>query len=63
MALTAAERQAAAKARKEEILENLTKTNEILIAENQKLQLEVKFLTEKMHKMEISALKAQLKKL
>jgi regulator of replication initiation timing len=62
MALTAAERQANAKTRKEEVLENLTKTNEMLISENQKLQLEVKNLTEKMHRMEISALKAQLKK-
>jgi hypothetical protein len=61
MAFTAAERQAQAKARKQEILENLAKTNEILFAENQKLQFEVKVLTEKLHKMELAALKLQLK--
>lgn len=62
MALTPAERQANAKARKEEILENLSKTNEMLVAENQKLQQEVKVLTEKLHKSEMNALRIQLKK-
>lgn len=62
MALTPAERQANAKARKEEILENLSKTNEMLVAENQKLQQEVKNLTEKLHKSEMNALRIQLKK-
>lgn len=62
MALTPAQRQANTKARKEEILENLAKTNEMLVAENQKLQAEVKTLTEKLHKAELNALKIQLKK-
>ena len=62
MALTPAQRQANAKARKEEILENLAKTNELLVSENQRLQLEVKNLTEKLHKAELNALKIQLKK-
>jgi cell division protein FtsB len=62
MALTPAERQANAKARKEEILENLSKTNEMLVSENQKLQQEVKNLTEKLHKSEMNALRIQLKK-
>lgn len=62
MALTAAERQAASKARKQEYTENLEKKVEILSETVQKLQEENKALTEKIHKMEISALKAQLKK-
>lgn len=62
MALTPAERQANAKARKEEILEKLAKTNETLTLENQKLQQDVKNLTEKLHKAEMSILRLQLKK-
>jgi hypothetical protein len=61
MALTAAERQANSKARKEEILENLAKTNELLVFDNQNLRLEVRLLTEKVHKLEMAALKLQLK--
>ena len=59
MALTNAERQAAYKAKKGETIDQLTATNSALIAENAKLQLEVKTLTEKMHRMEINTLKAQ----
>lgn len=59
MALTNAERQAAYKAKKVETIDALSATNAALIAENAKLQAEVKNLTEKMHRMEINALKAQ----
>lgn len=62
MALTPAERQAAAKARKQEQIEKLEKAVEVLIENNQKLQAENKLLTEKIHRMEIASLKAQLKK-
>lgn len=62
MALTAAERQAAAKARKEEKIEKLEKAVEILTENNQKLQTENKALVEKIHRMEIASLKAQIKK-
>lgn len=62
MALTAAERQASAKARKQEQIEKLEKTVEILTENNQKLLAETKQLTEKIHRLEIAALRAQLKK-
>lgn len=62
MALTPAERQAAAKARKQEQLEKLEKVVEVLTENNQKLQAENKLLTEKIHRMEIASLKAQIKK-
>jgi regulator of replication initiation timing len=62
MALTPAERQAAAKARKQEIIEKLTENVEKLTENNAKLQAENKALVEKIHRMEIAALKAQLKK-
>lgn len=62
MALTAAERQAAAKARKQEQLEKLEKTVEVLTENNLKLQAENKALIEKIHKMELASLRAQLKK-
>ena len=62
MALTAAERQANAKARKQEQVEKLEKTVEILTENNQKLTLENKVLVEKIHRLEIAALRAQLKK-
>lgn len=62
MALTPAERQAAAKARKQEQIEKLEKAVEVLTENNQKLQAENKLLTEKIHRMEIASLKAQLKK-
>lgn len=59
MALTNAERQAVYKAKKTETIDALSATNATLIAENAKLQSEVKNLIEKIHKMEIAALKAQ----
>lgn len=62
MALTAAERQAASKMRKQEQLEKLEKTVEFLTEKTQKLETENRALLEKIHKMEIAALKAQLKK-
>lgn len=62
MALTDAERQANRKTRQADLLENLSKMNESLVAENQKLQLEVKTLTEKAHKLELDNLRLKLKK-
>jgi regulator of replication initiation timing len=62
MALTAAERQAAAKARKQEQIEKLEKTVEFLTENNQKLLAENKQLTEKIHRVEMAALRAQIKK-
>lgn len=62
MALTPAERQAAAKARKQELIEKLTENVEKLTENNAKLQAENRALTEKVHRLEIAALKAQLKK-
>lgn len=62
MALTPAERQANAKAKKQELLESLSSANALLMTENTNLRAEIKTLTEKMHRMEIAALKAQLKK-
>jgi hypothetical protein len=69
MALTAAERQANAKAKKQEIMESLVNSNALLLAETQKLQGQlksseekIKELTDKIHKMELSALRAQIKK-
>lgn len=61
MALTPAERKANQTARKQEILDSLVATNSALTAENAKLQETVKILTEKVHKMELAALKVQLK--
>lgn len=61
MALTPAERQALAKARKTQTIDDLTSANVILIAKNEELQREVGVLREKLHKAEISALKVQLK--
>ena len=62
MALTNAERQAAYKARKAEMLETLTQQNAALIEENARLRDELDKLKEKMHRTEVAALKAQLKK-
>lgn len=62
MALTPAERQAAAKARKQETTDRLEKTVDKLTSENQKLREENRLLVEKIHKIEIAALRAQLKK-
>lgn len=62
MALTNAERQAAYKARRAEMLETLTQQNAALTEENAKLRSELEKLKEKMHRAEVAALKAQLKK-
>lgn len=62
MALTNAERQAAFKEKKQNTIDELTATNAALVADNQKLQAEVKTLTEKLHKAELNALRIQLKK-
>lgn len=61
MALTPAERKANQMARKQEIMDTLVATNSALTAENAKLQETVKLLTEKIHKMELAALRLQLK--
>lgn len=57
MALTNAERQAAFKEKKQNAIDELTATNAALVADNQKLQIEVKNLTEKAHKLELNVLK------
>lgn len=62
MALTSAERQAAFKKKREDLMQSLASQNEALLAENARLQSEVKALTEKCHRLEIAALKAQIKK-
>ena len=62
MALTSAERQAAFKKKREDLINSLATQNEALMAENARLQAEVKALTEKTHRLEIAALKAQIKK-
>lgn len=62
MALTNAERQANYKRKKEETIASLVEQNQQLLEKNDALEAEVKALTEKLHKAEISALKAQIKK-
>jgi seryl-tRNA(Sec) selenium transferase len=62
MALTNAERQANLKARREEITRLLTEQNAKLLDENAALREEVATLREKAHRLEIAALKAQIKK-
>lgn len=62
MALTSAERQAAFKKKREDLMQSLASQNEALVTENTRLQVEVKALTEKCHRLEIAALKAQIKK-
>lgn len=62
MALTSAERQANFKKKREDLVQSLSSQNETLIADNARLQAEVKSLTEKVHRLEIAALKAQIKK-
>lgn len=61
-ALTNAQRQANFKAKKDEMLNQLMIANTALQAENAKLHLEIKNLTEKMHQMEVRHLKEKLKK-
>lgn len=61
MPQTPAERQAAAQARKARILDDLTATNAALTAKNAELQAELASLKEKLHRSEISALKAKIK--
>lgn len=60
MALTNAERQAAHKARRAEMLETLTQQNAALLAEVAELRAEVDRLKEKAHRLEVAALKAQI---
>ena len=60
MAMTNAERQAAHKARRAEMLEMLTQQNAALLAEVAELRAEVDRLREKAHRLEVSALKAQI---
>ena len=62
MSLTNAERQANYKQKREDLLQSLASNNELLMAENSRLQAEIKALVEKCHRLEIMALKAQLKK-
>ena len=62
MALTNAERQANYKRKKEETIASLVEQNQQLLEKTATLEAEVKSLVEKLHKAEISALKAQIKK-
>lgn len=61
MALTNAERQAAHKARRAEMLETLTAQVADLQAEVTELRRELDASREKAHRLELAALKAQLK--
>ena len=61
MALTNAERQAAFKARKAETLDALAQQNAALMAEVAELRAELDAMKEKAHRLEVAALKAQLK--
>jgi predicted nuclease with TOPRIM domain len=62
MPLTNAERQANFKKKREDLVQSLASQNEALLSENARLQAEVKSLTEKLHRLEIAALKAQIKR-
>ena len=62
MALTSAERQAAFKKKREDLMNSLATQNETLSAENARLQAENRALIEKCHRLEIAALKAQIKR-
>ena len=62
MALTNAERQAAFKARKAETLDSLAQQNAALLAEVTERRAEVDRLREKAHRLEVAALKAQIKR-
>lgn len=61
MALTNAERQAAFKARRAETMDALAQQNAALLAEVAELRAEMDALKEKAHRLEVAALKAQLK--
>ena len=62
MALTNAERQAAFKARRAETMDALAQQNAALLAEVAELRAELNALKEKAHRMEVAALKAQMKR-
>ncbi len=62
MALTNAERQAAFKARRAETIEALTQQNTALLAEVASLRAELDAMWEKAHRLEVAALKAQIKR-
>jgi len=62
MALTTAERQATFKQKREALMQSLASQNEALTAENARLQAENRALIEKCHRLEIAALKAQIKR-
>jgi uncharacterized coiled-coil protein SlyX len=62
MALTNAERQAAFKARRAETMDALAQQNAALLAEVAELRAELDALKEKAHRMEVAALKAQIKR-
>lgn len=61
MALSNAERQAALKARREQAERLLVEQNTALQAENLALKTEVETLKNRIHKMELAALRLQLK--
>lgn len=61
MALTNAERQAAHKARRAEMLETLTSQNAALLAEVAALRAELDSMRDKAHRLEVAALRAQLR--
>lgn len=61
MALTNAERQAAFKARRAETMDALAQQNAALLAQVEELRKELDAMREKAHRLEVAALKAQLK--
>ena len=62
MALTNAERQTAFKARRAETMDTLTQQNSALLAEVAALRTELDLMREKAHRLEVAALKAQIKR-
>ena len=62
MALTNAERQAAFKARRAETMDALAQQNAALLAEVAELRAELNAAKEKAHRLEMAALKAQIKR-
>lgn len=61
MALTSAERKANQMSRKAEFIDTLVATNAALTAENAKLRSDLEAARAKVHKLELSVLRAQLK--